>query len=103
MNRENLEYLRDVVIPYMEANPEQVDFNSFECGTRRCLFGWYVHLRYEVPDFYRWLELEQKSVPLAIRSEFGDFSENQMDILFGDDIYGGSLEDRKQALRGLLR
>ena len=49
---ENLMYLRDVVFPWMEAHPENVNFNGWacedSCGTEACLVGWYGIMRYQL-------------------------------------------------------
>ena len=51
----NLCYLRDVVIPWMRANPERVNFGTY--GKNRvereepcCLGGWYVRMRGLIED-----------------------------------------------------
>lgn len=41
---EKIMFLRDVVIPYVKEREKEgkVDFDSFECGTTKCLLGWCV-------------------------------------------------------------
>lgn len=47
----NLDYLINEVIPFMEARPDLVEFDAYECTdsnckTYRCLLGWYTFFRY---------------------------------------------------------
>lgn len=49
---DNLLFLRDTVIPWMERNPERVDLDHInggegDCGTTHCLMGWYSVMRYK--------------------------------------------------------
>jgi hypothetical protein len=116
MNRENLEYLRDVVIPYMEANPTSVDLNNYEadgeCGTCRCLAGWYVALKYHM-SFYDWVgekefedlddEYDNPHSPSDLLDLEFDLDTFHAQRLFDTAREAGVLEDRKKVLEELLK
>lgn len=100
---ENLRYLRDVVIPWMEANPHQVDFDEClsSCQTRGCLGGWYCYLRYGVTDPFEMTKF--------LANDFGGMLIHNgrphwysLDPLFGISEVG-TLEDRKERLDKLIQ
>lgn len=89
---ENLYFLRDRVIPWMEEHPERVDFDEVEsdCGTYRCAWGWYKHMRGLRGSFlYRY------------ESEFGFCAFEDAMPIFGSRERG-TLADRKERLNEII-
>lgn len=92
----NLYFLRDVVIPYMRKPGTLVNFNYWkmttpswgkECGTYRCLLGWYHFLRYGS-------DIDEYAVPWIIEENFPE----DMPNLFGSELHG-NLDSRENKLR----
>ena len=89
---ENLMYLRDVTIPWMEAHPARVNFDCVmtDCGTLGCLYGWYGMMRYGAD----WR-----------RKALHDFGPNNP-IVTHPQLFGsgprGTLADRKRYLDELI-
>lgn len=101
-------FLRDVVIPWMQDNPESVYFNvSIEhtsCGTHGCLAGWYTIMRY--PDRVL-LEADVDNDISASDTITEDFElewQTGWDLyhpLFGTDD-AGTLEERAERLDKMI-
>ena len=108
---ERLMYLRDVVLPHVEAMAQQgrVDFDTFasECGTYQCLAGWaaldpaFIRQgfqlrggRYIRPVFEGYSDLE------AVAEFFG-LDSGEVKCLFGPN-YHGDLAKRKLFLNCII-
>ena len=93
---ENMYYLRDTVIPWMEANPDRVDLNqaNSECGTYACLLGWFCVMRFGQTAKERIEALNTLNID---DYDFG--GEGIMfNALFSFDWMSGTLSDRKHRL-----
>ncbi len=91
---ERLYHLRDVTIPWMEANPERVDFDHYEseCETYRCLAGWDYHFNGSKKNPSNTTCLEDAEFYGLNRS---NVEPDDWTFLFAEEDYAGSLSDRK--------
>lgn len=96
----NLIYLRDIVIPFMEENPDLVNLDNYEsCGTYRCLLGWYVKLRFD-QSVWDWATKLYRRIPASVCDE--EFGQEIFDQLFETEDISGSLDARKRKLYDII-
>lgn len=117
----NLLFLRDVVIPYMREHLNEVEFDYFylgpspgdaderkvaglECGTYRCLGGWYLALR-DPQMRHADLNRAYDDIFGTLQREFA-ISTNDLDPLFGPCKLrcskGEDLEERAEILDRII-
>ena len=106
----NRAFLRNVVFPHMRKPDTLIELDFFEvyrdCGTYRCVWGWYRHLRHgwhDRPVFIPSpLDLEEEFGPFPLELLYSRAKNPWYLCLFADKADSGDLDTREERLDVIL-